>query len=61
MEVNLFKDNERYSDDVYVAVGNQNCIVKRGVPVKIKRKFYNVIKASEESDLKFSQAQALPV
>lgn len=55
VEVRLFKDNEKYSDDVYVAVGNQNCVVKRGVPVKIKRKFYNVIKASEESDARTAQ------
>lgn len=52
VEVKLFKDNERYTDDVYVAVGGENCLIKRGVPVKIKRKFYLAICQSDEQDLK---------
>ena len=52
VEVKLFKDNEKYTDDVYVAVGNQNCIIKRGVPVKIKRKFYLALMQQEEQDIK---------
>ena len=30
ISVKLFKDNDRYRDDVYVAVNGQNCIIKRG-------------------------------
>jgi len=52
VEVKLFKDNEKYTDDVYVAVGNQNCIIKRGIPVKIKRKFYLALIQQEEQDIK---------
>ena len=50
VEVKLFKDNEKYVDDVYVAVGGQNCVIKRGVPVKIKRKFYLALCQSEHQD-----------
>ena len=28
--VKLFRDNDRYKDDVYVAVNGQNCVIKRG-------------------------------
>lgn len=55
VEVKLFKDNEKYTDDVYVAVGSKNCVIKRGVPVKIKRKFYLALMASSEQDQRASQ------
>ena len=52
VEVKLFKDNDRYRDDVYVAVNGQNCIIKRGEWVRIKRKFALVLDASEIQDMK---------
>ena len=52
IEVKLFKDNDKYKDDVYVAVGDKNCVIKRGVPVKIKRKFYLALKETDEQDFK---------
>ena len=52
VEVKLFKDNDKYADDVYVAVGGQNCVIKRGVPVQIKRKFYLALCESDDQDLK---------
>ena len=55
IEVQLFKDNDKYKDDVYVAVGNQNCVIKRGVPVRVKRKFFDVLTQSNEQDLKTAQ------
>jgi len=55
VDVKLFKDNEKYQDDVYVAVGNQNCIIKRGVPVRIKRKFYLALQQSDDQDFKTAQ------
>ena len=39
VEVRLFKDNERYKDDVFVAVNGESCLIKRGETVKIKKKF----------------------
>lgn len=29
--------------DVFCSVNGENCVIKRGVPVKIKRKFYEVL------------------
>lgn len=48
VEVKLFKDNGRYSDDVFVSVNGETCLIKRGERVKIKRKFAEVL---DESDL----------
>ncbi len=50
--VKLFRDNERYKDDVYVAVNGHNCVIKRGEWVKIKRKFALVLDQSEIQDMK---------
>lgn len=55
VDVKLFKDSDRYSDDVYVAVNGQNCLIKRGEWVKIKRKFAIVLDQSEIQDMKTSE------
>ena len=55
ISVKLFKDNDRYKDDVYVAVNGQNCIIKRGEWVRIKRKFAMVLDASEIQDMKTAE------
>lgn len=55
VEVKLFRDNDKYKDDVYVAVGDQNCVVKRGIPVRIKRKFYLALCEADEQDFKTAQ------
>ena len=55
ISVKLFKDNDRYRDDVYVAVNGQNCIIKRGEWVRIKRKFALVLDASEIQDMKTAE------
>ena len=52
VEIELFRDNDKYKDDVYVAVGGENCLIKRGVPVKIKRKFALVLNQSKLQDMK---------
>lgn len=50
--VKLFKDNDRYRDDVYVAVNGHNCVIKRGEWVMVKRKFALVLDQSEIQDMK---------
>ena len=50
VEIQLFKDNGKYKDDVYVAVNGQNCLIQRGKPVKVKRKFAEVLRQSLEQD-----------
>ena len=53
--VKLFRDNDRYKDDVYVAVNGKNCIIKRGEWVKIKRMFAMVLEQSEVQDMQTSE------
>ena len=53
--VKLFRDNDRYKDDVYVAVNGQNCVIKRGEWVKIKRKFAMVLDQSEIQDMQTAE------
>ncbi len=53
--VKLFRDNERYKDDVYVAVNGHNCVIKRGEWVRIKRKFAMVLDQSEIQDMKTAE------
>ena len=55
VSVKLFRDNDRYKDDVYVAVNGKNCVIKRGEWVKIKRKFALVLDASEIQDMKTAE------
>ena len=55
VSVKLFRDGGRYRDDVYVAVNGQNCIIKRGEWVQIKRKFALVLDASEIQDMKTAE------
>ncbi len=55
ISVKLFKDNDRYREDVYVAVNGQNCIIKRGEWVRIKRKFALVLDASEIQDMRTAE------
>ena len=55
VSVKLFKDNDRYKDDVYVAVNGHNCVIKRGEWVKIKRKFALVLDQSEIQDMQTAE------
>ena len=50
VEVKLFKDNGKYKDDVFVSVNGETCLIKRGERVKIKRKFAEVLDASDFQD-----------
>ena len=53
--IKLFRDNDRYRDDVYVAVNGHNCLIKRGEWVKIKRKFAMGLDQSEIQDMKTAE------
>jgi len=48
VEITLFKDNNKYKDDVVVIVNGENCVIQRGEKVKIKRKFYDALMDSEK-------------
>ena len=48
--IRLFKDNERYKDDVFVAVNGERVRIRRGETVRIKRKFAQVLEQSMRQD-----------
>jgi len=48
--VKLFKDNNKYKDDVFVSVNGENCLIQRGKEVRIKRKFALVLESSSFQD-----------
>jgi len=55
VEIMLFKDNDKYKDDLFVSVNGQTCLIKRGVPVRVKRKFAQLIDSSQRQDLYAAQ------
>lgn len=55
VEVKLFKDNGRYKEPAFVAVNGENCVIERGVRVKIKRKFAEVLDNSDNQDYETSR------
>lgn len=50
VSVKLFKDNDKYKDDVFVAVNGVGMIVPRGKEVQIPRKYAIALKNSEAQD-----------
>ena len=52
--VQLFRDNSKYKDDVFVSVGDDNCVIKRGEKVMIKRKFAAELDQSDLQDYETS-------
>ncbi len=57
--IRLHKDDGKYKDDVYVSVNGQNCIIQRGVPVRIKRKFALELEKSQLEDQRTAARIAL--
>lgn len=55
VQVQLFKDGKDYKDDVFVSVNGENCVIKRGYPVKVKRKFALVLEQSQAQDVKAAE------
>lgn len=52
VEIELFRDNKDYKDDVFVAVNGESCVIVRGKKVMIKKKFADVIENSMQQDIK---------
>lgn len=57
--IQLLKDDGKYKDDVYVSVNGQNCVIQRGVPVRIKRKFALELAKSQFEDQRTAARIAL--
>jgi len=51
VEIELFRDNKDYKDNVFVAVNGESCVIARGKKVKIKKKFADVIENSMRQDI----------
>lgn len=51
VSIRLFKDNDKYKDDVFVAVNGERVQIRRGEDVMIKRKFANVLEQSMKQDM----------
>ena len=47
VEVRLFKDKDRYKDDVLVIINGQSYLIKRGVTAKVPRKVLDVLNCSD--------------
>ena len=50
VKVKLFKDSDKYRDDLFVAVNGKGMIVPRGKEVEIPRKYAIAIAHSEAQD-----------
>ncbi|MEG1942786.1 MAG: hypothetical protein RR049_03140 [Angelakisella sp.] len=50
VRVRLFKDGEKYKDDVFVAVNGERVQIRRGEDVMVKRKFADVLEQSMRQD-----------
>lgn len=53
--IQLFRDNDKYADDVFVAINGEGCNVPRGIPTRIKKKFAREIEKSSYQDAKTAQ------
>lgn len=49
--IRLFKDGDKYKDDVFVAVNGERIQIRRGERVLVKRKFADVLEQSMQQDM----------
>ena len=50
VEIQLFKDNGKYKDDVQVGHNGVMYLIQRGKPVRVKRKVAEILRRSLEQD-----------
>lgn len=50
VSIRLFKDNERYKDDVFVAINGRSFQIKRGEDVKVPKCVAEVLEQSMHQD-----------
>lgn len=55
VEVKLFKDNDKYKEPVFVGCNGETIAIERGVRVKIKKKFADILDNSEHQDYETSK------
>lgn len=49
--IQLFKDGNKYKDDVFVSINDKNYLIQRGVPVTVPRIVAQVLQQSQEQDI----------
>ena len=57
VEIELFLDGKDYKDDVTVGVNGKTWLIQRGVPVKVPRYVFEVIRNSELQDRASARTQ----
>lgn len=55
VEIELFKDNNKYRDDVPIGINGELCVVQRGKKIKVKRKYADVLEKSNRQDFATSE------
>lgn len=50
--VRLLYDGDKYKEPVFLQINGENCLVQRGVPVMIKRKFAILLEQSDDASKK---------
>lgn len=50
--IQLFKDGNKYKDDVFVSVNDKTWLIQRGVPVTVPKIVAEVLQQSQEQDFK---------
>lgn len=59
VEVSLLKDDGKYKDDVVVICNGTTIKIPRGKPVKIKRKYAEILSASQMERMSADQRSAV--
>lgn len=59
VEIRLFKDGNRYKDDVFVCVNGQRMQIQRGKTVKIPKAFADVLMQSADMDAATAELMTL--
>jgi hypothetical protein len=55
VKIKLFKDNNKYSNDVFVAVNGENYLIQRGKTVEVPDYVAEVLEHSMEQDEKTAE------
>ena len=50
VEIQLFRDNDKYRDPVFVGCNGETIAIQRGERVKIRRKFAEILENSDKQD-----------
>lgn len=55
VKIELFKDGDKYKDDVFVSINGKPIQIKRGVEVEIPKAYADVLKQSQQQVIKTAE------